>query len=232
MSTYGMSGVRGMRVRSWCVALLAVMLPRVASAQYIGVAIDQVTSTVDWQYPKSLSHCEFCVWDSFPERSRKAGGATITYAWRAQQWIGFTSELQLAPRGFAISQPTLEVSYLAAPQLLRVGKLIEPGLPIMPFVEGGFAPALRVRCRIVSNYNFDPCKDGPSPRDDDGVRMYDLTAITSLGVALRIWKPVITLRARRETGLLDVDGPSRNPTKHRATVISIGLLAPISDFRR
>ncbi len=217
-----------MRFSGPIVALAVVAFgPHLASAQYVGATIGRVSSTVDWQYPPPPAGCGSCILDAFPNASRRATMSALTASWRADQWVGVTSELRYTPRGYAITQPTLQVDYLDLPVLLRLGKLANRQAPVLPFFEAGPALGLRVRCRVYYNTTSDPCRDGVAFGQDWRIRRFETTAVGGGGVSIRLGSQLLVLRARVEWGLRDIGGPDGIPTKHRATSTSLSWMAPL-----
>ncbi len=220
-------------MRRLIIAILIVLaLPGRAKAQYVGVSLERITSTVDWQYPAPPSPCPFCIVDVAPAAQRRSTGGGLSMSWRTNRWLGASTELQLAPRGYAVSQPTLNVSYLEAPTLLRLGKMMFSQLPLAPFLEAGPAVALRVGCRVYYNDTSEPCKRDTAIGQDWRVSRFDVSAVAGVGMAVRIRTNLVVLRGRVDHGLLDVGGPDDYPTKHRSKSMSIAWLAPLPRFAR
>jgi len=215
-----------MKILRLCVAVLLVA-PRFLPAQWVGGSLGRVTSTVDWQYPPPSEPCDFCVVDAFPNASRVATAGALTAAWRADRWIGATTELRYAPRGYAVTQPTLRVDYLDIPVLARLGKLASREAPVMPFFEAGPAVGMRVRCRVYFNTTSDPCRNGAAFGQDWAIRRFEATAIGGGGVSVRVGSQMLLLRAQVEWGLRDIGGAAGVPTKHRATSTSITWMGPL-----
>ena len=160
----------------------AVLMPHVVSAQYVGVTVDRVSSTVDWQYPKPPAGCQFCIADASPNSSRHAVGGGIVVGLRSNRFIGMSSEALFVPKGYAVTQPTLEVNYLSLPQLIRVGRLVNDPVPFSMFIEAGVAPAIRLNCRVRYNSTSDGCFNGAAFGQDWRIRRVDASAIAGVGV--------------------------------------------------
>jgi hypothetical protein len=214
-------------VRRLLAILTTALAPHAALAQHVGVTLDRVSSTVDWQYPKPPADCFPCVVDASPNASRGAIGGGVVVALRSSRRIGIGSEILLAPRGYAVTQPTLEVNYLSLPQLVRLGKLNDRRVPFTLFVEAGIAPAIRLNCRVRYSGISDPCYNGAAFGQDWRIRRFDASAVAGAGVSVRLSQQVLLIRGRIDYGLLDIGGPEAYPTKHRSFALSAAWLAPL-----
>jgi hypothetical protein len=209
-------------------ALFALALfPALAHAQYIGANVDRVASTIDWQYPKPPAGCEFCIGDGAPNASRRAIGGGVVVAMRAQRNLGLSSEVTFSPRGYAVTQPTLEMAYLSFPNLMRVGRLVNEDFPLSVFVEGGVAPALRLDCRVKYNSTSEECFNGAAFGQNYHTRRFDVSAIAGIGVGVRLGRRVVALRIRGDAGLVNIGESQGVPTKHRAFTLSAAWLTPL-----
>jgi hypothetical protein len=188
--------------------VLGLLLAQSASAQYVGLTVGRATSTVDWQVPAPRQPCDFCVVDISPHDSRRSVLPTVSVELRADRWLGVASEIAFAQKGFATTTPTLKVSYLETPLLLRIGKLVYPRLPLAAFAEVG--PALAVKLDNDPSYL---------------VRSFDASGIVGIGGSLRVGNGLLVGGTRIDHGFLDIgDGPGGVPTKNRSSVIYLGLL--------
>ena len=213
-------------------ALALLILPNRLSAQHVGASFGWNSSTVDWQYPKPQSPCLGCVYDAEPNARRESTAIAVSAVWRAQRWIGVTSELRYTPKGYAITQPTLNVDYLEVPVLARFGRLSGQGVPVAPFVEVGPALAVRMQCRVRYNQTTDPCRNGVAFGQDWRIRRFDASAIGGAGIAVRVRSNVLLAGLRVDWGLRDIGGPEGVPTKNRSTLTYVTWLAPLPRFAR
>jgi hypothetical protein len=205
------------------VSLAVLLLPAVAQAQYVGLSIGGMESTVDWQYPAPPASCDYCVADASPHDTRQAFSPALLAQWRAEQVVGFASELRYAPKGYATTQPTLNVGYLQVPLLLRLGRLVYPVARWSAFFELGPSVALRATCSVESSTTVESCRNGAFGADRR-VGLVDLTAIGGVGAAVRIADGVLVSGARIDAGLRDIGGGADVPTKNRSTLLYIAWL--------
>ncbi len=212
--------------------VLSVVLPRLTAAQYVGVSVGRSVSTVDWQYPPPPADCGNCISDAYPTASRHATTSAVTAQWRPTCTLGVVTELRLAPKGYAVTQPTPRVDYLQVPLLLRVGRIAGPRASLRPYLEAGPALAVRVRCRVFYNSASDPCVRGAVFGQDWELRRVDLSAIGGAGLAFHARRTMVQVGGRVDWGLRDMGGPERFPTKHRAALWYVGALMPIGPVSR
>ena len=209
--------------------MLALVLPQLLHAQYVGASIAGVSSTVDWQYPAPPVDCGFCISDASPNSNRNAIAPAIAAQWRSTHWLGVASELRFISKGYAITQPTLNVDYLEIPLLLRLGRLIHDAMPIMPFAEVGPALAINVHCVWRYSDTFGSCRKGAVLGEQSAIRRTDISGVIGAGLALRIRRVVIVAGGRVDWGLRDIGGDVV-PTKNRSTLMHVGMLVPISSL--
>jgi hypothetical protein len=212
--------------------VLSLVLPGALAAQYVGFSIGRTVSTVDWQYPPPPADCGNCITDASPSASRHGTTAALLLQWRPSEWWGGTTEVRLAPKGYAVTQPTLSVEYLQVPLLLRVGRLTHPDRGVRPFVEVGPALAVRARCRVFYNNTSDPCTRGAVFGQDWQLRRLEVSAQAGAGLAWQVRETLVLVGARVDWGLRDIGGPEQVPTKHRAGLWYVGALLPLGPVPR
>ena len=214
-------------MRRWKVSLkylICCLAPRLLVAQYVGLSLGRVSSTVDWQYPPPSPACDFCIVDAAPNASRESLAPAMALQWRAKHWLGVVSEARYTPKGYATTQPTLLVNYVEAPLLLRFGKLIYSTSPISFFGEAGPAVALRIHCEVDYNGIGDPCRKGVAFGQDWRIRSYDVSGILGIASAVRLQDNVLVAGARVDWGTVDIGGGQGVPTKNRSTLVYLEWL--------
>ena len=204
--------------------LACCLIPRLLFAQYVGVSLGRVWSTVDWQYPTPSPGCDFCIVDAAPNASRESLAPALAFQWGATHWIGVVSEARYTQKGFATTQPTLLVNYLEAPLLLRLGKLVSSTGPISFFGEAGPAIALRVHCEVDYNGIAAPCQKGVAFGQDWRIRSYDVSGVVGIAGAVRLNDNVLVTGARIDWGTVDIGGGQGVPTKNRSTLVYVEWL--------
>jgi hypothetical protein len=217
--------------------ILSLTIPHTLTAQYIGMSLGRAASTVDWQYPAPPAGCIWCPIDVLPAGSRQAMTPAVVLQWHATHWFGASSELRLAPKGFAISQPTLRVEYLQVPLLFRMGRIAGRRAGLRPFLEAGPGVALRVRCRVsytsVTGDVTEPCaRDATVVKQDWRFTRLDLSALAGAGLAVHVRRTLVLVGGRVDWGLRDIGGPEPVPTKHRTTLVYVSGLVPIGSVLR
>jgi hypothetical protein len=190
-------------------------------AQYLGLSLGQATSTVDWQVPAPPPGCGgFCASGVSPNASRVALAPAVQMEWRAAEWLGVDSELRFVPKGYATTQPTLNVDYLEIPVLLRIGKLVNEHSPVGAFLEAGPAVAVRVICEVKYNGIVGGCSNGTAYGQDYRTAWTDASAIVGGGVAIRIQDNLLIAGARYDWGLEDIGHEGQGvPTKNRSGLL-------------
>jgi hypothetical protein len=208
-------------------ALLFLAMSQAAAAQLVGASLGRVSATVDWQYPKPPASCDFCVVDVSPNASRESIAPALMWQSAPARAIGFVTEARYTLKGYATTQPTLNVHYLEIPALLRVGALSGSGFPVRPLVELGPALALRVHCEVDYNGIADPCKRGVAFGQDWRVRLFDVSAIVGGALAIRVGDDVALVGVRYDYGLVNIGSTGEGvPTKNRSSLIYFGWLWP------
>ncbi|MGH7617139.1 MAG: hypothetical protein ACREPM_07930 [Gemmatimonadaceae bacterium] len=205
------------RAVRWSVLVL-VMAPRLIAAQFYGISIGRSSSTVDWQYPPPPANCDFCIVDASPNASRVALAPAVAAQWRADRWVGIASEARFIQKGYAVTGPTLNVDYVEAPLLMRLGKLVDPRTPLTMFGEAGPALAVRVYCAVYFTYEPGDCGTKNLLTEDWRVRAFDISGITGAGVALHVGDNLVTAGARVDWGFVDINRSDGVPTKNRSYV--------------
>jgi len=211
-------------MRFW---LLATFLPQALAAQLWGASLGRVSATVDWQVPKPSQPCDFCVVDIAPNASRKSWSPAVVVNTRAEDLVGLSSEVRYTLKGYATTQPTLNVHYVETPALIRIGHLVSTNTPISPFIEGGPALALRVHCEVDYNSTDAACKKGVAFGQDWRVRRFDISGVAGIGLAIRAGSEVIVVGARVDYGLVNIGRGQGVPTKNRSKLLYVSLLAPV-----
>ena len=210
-------------LRRITVFLLAITRP--AAAQLVGASVGQVSATVDWQYPRPPANCNFCIVDASPNASRESLAPAVMWHAGAGRSIGFVTEARYTLKGYATTQPTLNVHYLEIPTLLRLGAISTSTFPVHPFFEIGPALAVRLHCQVDYNRTSDPCERGAAFGQDWRIRSFDVSGIVGAGLALRVGDDVALAGARYDYGFVNIgSGSSGVPTKNRSSLIYVGWL--------
>ena len=220
-----------MRLFNGLVAL-SLAIPSALHAQYVGLSTGRAVSTVDWQYPAPPADCGFCAVDASPSVSRQSSTPALMVQWRTRRWLGASTEVRFAPKGYALTEPTLRVDYLQVPLLFRLGRLTGQRAGVRPFVEAGPALALRVRCRVSYNGTSDGCVQGAVLGQQDWrLRRFDFSGLAGVGLAVHVQRAMVLVGTRAEWGWSDMGGPQGVPTKHRAAMWYVGGLAALGPWR-
>jgi hypothetical protein len=205
-------------------ALIALAMPHLLAAQYAGFSLGRMSSTVDWQVPPPPSGCDFCITDIAPNASREALAPGFILHLRPAALLGFATEMRYVRKGYATTEPTLNVHYLEIPLLLRAGPLISSTRHFTPFVEAGPALALRAHCEVDYNGRADECHKGVAFGQDWRIRRFDLSTLAGLGLAVRISDAALVAGARIDWGLVNIGGGQGVPTKNRSSLVYLAWL--------
>lgn len=213
--------------------ILSITVPCALRAQYVGISGGRAVSTVDWQYPAAPADCGFCAGDASPSAARHSSTPALLVQWRAHRWLGGSTEVRFAPKGFARTEPTLRVDYLQVPLLFRFGQLTGKQARVRPFIEAGPAVAFRVRCHVLYNNTSDGCVEGAVLGQQDWrLRRLDFSGLAGVGLAVPVRRALVLIGTRAEWGWSDIGGPEGVPTKHRAATWYVGGLAALGSWRR
>lgn len=159
---------------------------------------------------------------SYPDRHASTVG--VTYRFPIVAGIAIQPELLLVQRGWAEqSHPTLSLSYVELPVLLRLGAVSRDSWPVLPTFTLGSSVAVVTHCALtnpdlarVEGHGCDQRIAG-SFTEDYGINRVDAGAIAGIGMEVRLSQgTVIGLEGRYELGLTDIRrSPSEN--SHNST---------------
>ena len=211
-------------------ALMALAVPHLLAAQYAGFSLGRTSSTVDWQVPPPPSGCNFCITDIAPNASREALAPGVILHLRPTALLGFATEMRYVRKGYATTEPTLNVDYLEIPVLVRAGRLISSEHPVTPFVEAGPALALRTHCEVDYNGQADDCRTGAAIGQDWRIRGFDVSGLAGAGIAVRISDAVLVAGARIDWGFVNIGGGQGVPTKNRSSLVYLAWLWRIGNL--
>ena len=196
-------------------AVIAVTSASPASAQRLGFTVGATQSDVVTGFDGGAT--------SYPDRGSLTVGAT--YRHRLASGVVLQPELLLVQRGWSSdSRPTLSLSYLEAPLLLRFGALSPRGAWLRPVLTVGAAASLLLRCDLAVGLGaVQTAGRGCGQRivqpfvEDYRVGRFDAGLLAGLGLEGRLpGGTVIGLEGRYEYGLTDIRpgsaGTSRNGT--------------------
>jgi hypothetical protein len=195
------------------------------AAQFMGVSSGRLISTVDWVYTPQT--CPGCDYDVSPNARRRTYAPALTLEEFPSKFIGFSTEVRLMKKGFAVSEPTLDVDYLEIPALLRLGAISSPRFPVQPFIEAGPALAIRVYCEVDYNHTSADCSQGVPFGEDWRVRQYDVSGILGAGVSVRLDGRILMAGARLDYGHVNINNEMGVPTKNRSSLVYGEFLWPV-----
>lgn len=206
-------------------ALLLLAISEAAAAQLVGVSLGKVWSTVDWQLPKPPASCDFCISDISPHDFRESFAPALMWQGAPERSVGFSTEARYTIKGYATTQPTLDVQYFEVPTLLRLGAISGRTFPVKPFLEVGPAFAIRAHCEVDVNGSADPCDRTTTLGQDWRVRAFDVSGILGAGLAIRSGQYVTLVGARYDYGFVNIGSTGHSvPTKNRSGIVYVGWL--------
>jgi hypothetical protein len=210
------------------ITLLLLAIAHSANAQLIGVSLGGVSSTVDWELPRPMETCRDCISGVSPNASRKSVAPALMLYPAPSRSIGFDTEVRYTLKGFAVTEPTLNLHYLEVPALLRLGAISTSTLPVHLFMEAGPAVSLRVHCEVDYNGTSDDCDRGAAFGQDWRIRLFDVSGLVGAGVAVRVGDNTAILGTRYDYGFVNIgsSGQGRS-TKNRSILIYLGWLWPM-----
>ncbi len=211
------------------IVLLLLAITHSAGAQLLGMSLGRASATVDWQYPKPPTSCDACVGDVSPNASRESVAPALMFYSTPARSIGVVTEVRYILKGYAVTEPTLNVHYLEIPALLRLGAVSTSTFPFHLFMEVGPAFALRVHCEVDYNGGrSDPCDRGAAFGQDWRIRRFDVSGIVGAGVAVRVGDNTALVGARYDYGFVNIGSSGLGvPTKNRSSLLYLGWLWPV-----
>ena len=202
--------------------LLVLACAGALAGQGIGITVGKTNSDIINFYrgqPQS----------SYPDRHAPTFG--VTYRQPLASWLVLQPELLLVQRGWAEqSHPTLSLTYLELPMLLRFGALSSTGSPLRPTFTLGGAMSVLQKCSLT---NLDAARaegSGCNQRivapfnEDYGIRRYDVGAVLGVGGELRVGGTIVGVEGRYELGLEDIRRDSNQ--SHNSTMFVLVNIVP------
>lgn len=199
--------------RATAATLLLALTVRPADAQQIGLTVGRTNADVHTGLGDGSS--------SYPDRHAITVG--VTYRRPVLPSVGFQPELLLVQRGWITSEPTLSLTYLEVPLLLRVGALAPGRTGVRPVLTIGPALSILARCSLAGVNAVRVEGDGCNQRivlpfeEDYRVSRFDVGAVLGVGAEAGLRNgTVVGTEGRFELGLTDIrpgyPGKSRNST--------------------
>ncbi len=209
-----------------CAAGLLFLGSGSASAQgaldEIGVRAGWMRTGLSATYTPSGSDCAppgVCIVGAASSGRRSAPAAAAFARKRLWQPLSLQLEIQYATKGYAVTQPTLQSDYLEMPVLARLD-LRGGHLPVSVHGVAGFAPGVRVHCRLYTQTVGEACSSGNG--DDDPAR-FEVDRV--LGAGVRVGSPDVALNLDllHATSLTNMKLWGGSPAHFSSTQIAIGL---------
>jgi hypothetical protein len=171
---------------------------------------------------------EMCVEFGQPHEPRHgfAGGAFVRVG--LSRSLSLQPELLFVQKGFEVTGPTLHLSYIELPVLLRADLRGTEAGGVRPFLYGGLAPALLTSCTVfgthVEGAYHGRCGEVEPADVQLEPRSYDLGL--ALGGGLNVMGLVVELRHTR--GLIDNQvRPHAERSTNRALTALVGYSVPL-----
>lgn len=183
-------------------------------AQRVGITVARTQSDVVTSYGDNTG-------GSYPNRAGIAAG--ISYRHPLRPGILLQPEALLVQRGWTTSQPTLSLTYVEVPVLLRFGALTSERARFRPVLTVGPTLNVLVRCGLtglgIARAEGPACSRRIVEPfvEDYSVRRLDVGALVGVGAEARLTGgTIVGVEGRYERGLLDVRpgavGDARNST--------------------
>ena len=169
-----------------------------------------------------------CVDSAQPNQPRRAIAAGAFVRFVLHQGLSVQPELLYAQKGYEVTGPTLHLSYVELPILLRADVRATEAKGVRPFLYGGPAPAVLVSCTVfgttVQGSYRERCGEAEStpPRDDPAA--YDLGLV--LGGGLGYGR--LALEMRHTRSLIDIRAwEGAEKSTNRALTVLLGYSVPL-----
>ena len=209
------------RPTSLGLALLAVLAtlalsPGDVHAQKVGFVIGRSISDVITSYGP--------YGDSYQERRALTAGVS----YRRSLGSGFTvqPELLVVPKGWGPNaQPTLRLTYLEMPVLVRLGAVKDRGWPVRPVLAFGGSASWLLNCDLSGLGRTTTAGSGCRTRivapfeEDYSIRRYDASAMLGLGLEVRVAGAIVGLDGRYDYGLVDIRPRKKGHTRNGAFLV-------------
>ncbi|MHB0949251.1 MAG: porin family protein [Gemmatimonadaceae bacterium] len=201
-----------------CLAALALTIAPATAArgQKVGFVLGRSVSDVVTRFSGNVG-------ESYPDRHSIAAG--VTYRHRLTPGVVLEPELLVVPRGWSSqSLPTLTMTYLELPVLLRIGAMTDGGWPLRPVLSVGPAVSWRLTCALDGTGQADSgsgCRTQGTyePGDDYHIRRFDVSAQLGLALEARIAGAIVGLDGRYEYGLVDITPKASGHTRNGAFLV-------------
>jgi hypothetical protein len=202
-------------------ALLVLVVGRL-DAQYVGMVFGNTNSDVlDFDGGRPTT--------SYSDRHAHTFG--LTGRLPLTRGVALGAELLRVDRGWAnVSQPTLSLSYLEMPVLLRFGAVSRDTWPILPTFALGGSVAFLTQCAVTNAHGAhgNACaQEASGPVTDPFViNRKDYGAIVGVGAEARVLNgTIIGLEGRYEFGLTDIR-ESASANSHNSTFFIVARIVP------
>jgi Outer membrane protein beta-barrel domain len=167
---------------------------------------------------------------SYPNRYSYTAG--VTYGHLGWPGIMVRPELLLVQRGWSEdNHPTLSLTYVEIPVLLRFGAVSQTGWPVRPVFTLGSSVAVLAHCSLT-NLDLTTAEGGGCSErivrpfvEDYGINRVDVGLIFGLGLDMRISGTVIGVEGRFEWGLTDIRRESERK-QHNSTLFLLLNVTP------
>lgn len=220
------------RCRLLFIALL-LLFTRSADAQRVGFSLAKTKSDV-----VTMEHGSGY---SFPDR--ESVGIGVSLRQRLAPAVLLQPELLLVQRGWSdASKPTLSLSYVELPLLVRVGALSASGWPVRPVLTFGPTVSLLATCSLTG---FGPGTrlegSGCSQKvvqpyaEDFSIRRFDAGLLAGVGLEVRTkGGTILSFDGRYEYGMVDIMPGERARSRNGTFFIMFSVfprvhLAPAPD---
>lgn len=214
----------------WILLCVTGSLPFLSASARAQGAFDEVGIRAGWMRTGLSVTYSGCGSESAPPGScvvaadahaRRSSAAGAAFA-RRRVWkpLSLQLEIQYATKGYAVTQPTLHVDYLELPVLARVD-LSTAHVPVSIHSVAGFAPGVRVRCRVYAQTVGQPCSSG-SVLDNDPAR-FETDRVLGAGVRVGSPERAVTLDLLHASSLTNMDLWNGSKASFSSTQIAVGL---------
>lgn len=170
-----------------------------------------------------------CIEAAQPNQPRRGAAAGVFLRIRPERLVSLQPELLYVQKGYEVTGPTLHLSYVEMPVLIRVDLRDHDASGIRPFLFGGPAPAFLTSCTVFGNSVSGPfrdsCGESSVTSTGDDTSSYDLGVVVGGGIALDRFAAEL----RHTHSLVDVGAWGRHgKTTNRTLTLFLGYAVPIS----
>lgn len=205
--------------RSVTLAIVLVGLPLSTRAQPLELGLHAGGTSTSMSFELGSGDCTddgsggVCIGSIGSSKNRRSATIGVYAAVPVTRIIGVQADVGYVRKGYAVTQPALEVDYLEAPLLLRV---VPFAWLVQPYAITGFSAAIRLSCRMLVNGGPSFCRStGLTKRPT----LLDFGTVYGIGVRTRLRTGWVSLEVRETGSINDIGAWDVEKSTNHVTAI-------------